>query len=73
MFRRQRMLKRPSSNGVIELLDGGGFDSDLNSRFAAPAREKADYHRSATDRLLAEKADKLLDYLVGRGQKLLFE
>ena len=56
-----------------ELLDGGGFDSDLNSRFAAPAREKADYHRSATDRLLAEKADKLFDYLVGRGQTLLFE
>jgi len=31
-----------------ELLDGGGFDRDLNSRFAVEPREKADYHRSAS-------------------------
>ena len=31
-----------------ELLSSGGFDHDLNRRFAVEAREKADYHRDAS-------------------------
>lgn len=35
------------------LLDGGGFDQELNRRFSVEAREKADFHRPAADYDLA--------------------
>ncbi|MGH8604065.1 MAG: ISNCY family transposase, partial [Gammaproteobacteria bacterium] len=44
-----RLLGISDIETANELLDGGGFDQDLNRRFATPARESADYHRAASD------------------------
>ena len=42
-----RLLGISDIDKANELLDGGGFDQDLNRRFAVAARASADYHRPA--------------------------